>query len=192
MKKRYHILDSAKQQPVSPNDLTRLLSQNSQLMLPWLNWSSSAAEPSTRYRRHRPRRHSSRAGTVGAASYRWKTFPARQEAPRRCGPLGPPARSRQAQQPQTARQQTQTAQTLRRRGQSARLRSDAGRRTPRRAHARHSDEGRLDAQLCRGVLAQWPARPGCRNPPSAGRQSRPPKRASTKCSRGAWMSWICW
>ena len=33
MKKR-HILDSAKQQPVSPNDLTRLLSQNSQLMLP--------------------------------------------------------------------------------------------------------------------------------------------------------------
>ena len=34
MKKRYHILDSAKQQPVSPNDLTRLLSQNSQLMLP--------------------------------------------------------------------------------------------------------------------------------------------------------------
>ena len=33
MKKRYHILDSAKQQPVSPNDLTRLLSQNSQLML---------------------------------------------------------------------------------------------------------------------------------------------------------------
>ena len=34
MKKRYHILDSAKQQPVSPNDLTRMLSQNSQLMLP--------------------------------------------------------------------------------------------------------------------------------------------------------------
>ena len=33
MKKRYHILDSAKQQPVSPNDLTRLLSQNSQLTL---------------------------------------------------------------------------------------------------------------------------------------------------------------
>ena len=34
MKKRYHILDSAKQQPVSPDDLTRLLSQNAQLMLP--------------------------------------------------------------------------------------------------------------------------------------------------------------
>ena len=34
MKKRYHILDSAKQQPVSPNELTRLLSQNAQLMLP--------------------------------------------------------------------------------------------------------------------------------------------------------------
>ena len=34
MKKRYHILDSAKQQPVSPHDLTRLLSQNAQLMLP--------------------------------------------------------------------------------------------------------------------------------------------------------------
>ena len=34
MKKPYHILDSAKQQPVSPNELTRLLSQNAQLMLP--------------------------------------------------------------------------------------------------------------------------------------------------------------
>ncbi len=34
MKKPYHILDSAKKQPVSPNDLTRLLSQNAQLMLP--------------------------------------------------------------------------------------------------------------------------------------------------------------
>ena len=34
MKKPYHILDSAKQQPVSPDQLTRLLSQNAQLMLP--------------------------------------------------------------------------------------------------------------------------------------------------------------
>ena len=34
MKKPYHILDSAKQQPVSPNELARLLSQNAQLMLP--------------------------------------------------------------------------------------------------------------------------------------------------------------
>ena len=34
MKKRYHILDFAKQQPISPNDLTRLLSKNAQLMLP--------------------------------------------------------------------------------------------------------------------------------------------------------------
>jgi len=34
VKKPYHILDSAKQQPVSPNELTRLLSQNAQLMLP--------------------------------------------------------------------------------------------------------------------------------------------------------------
>ncbi len=34
MKKSYHIFDSAKQQPVSPNELTRLLSQNAQLMLP--------------------------------------------------------------------------------------------------------------------------------------------------------------
>jgi len=34
VKKPYHILDSAKQQPVSPNELARLLSQNAQLMLP--------------------------------------------------------------------------------------------------------------------------------------------------------------
>ncbi len=34
MKKPYHILDSAKQQPASPDQLTRLLSQNAQLMLP--------------------------------------------------------------------------------------------------------------------------------------------------------------
>ena len=34
MKKPYHILDSAKQQPVSPDQLARLLSQNAQLMLP--------------------------------------------------------------------------------------------------------------------------------------------------------------
>ena len=34
MKKPYHILDSSKQQPVSPDQLTRLLSQNGQLMLP--------------------------------------------------------------------------------------------------------------------------------------------------------------
>ena len=34
MKKPYHILDSAKQQPVSPDELARLLSQNAQLMLP--------------------------------------------------------------------------------------------------------------------------------------------------------------
>ena len=34
MKKPYHILGSAKQQRVSPDELTRLLSQNGQLMLP--------------------------------------------------------------------------------------------------------------------------------------------------------------
>ena len=37
MKKPYHILDSAKQQRVSPDELTRLLSQNGQLMLPLVN-----------------------------------------------------------------------------------------------------------------------------------------------------------
>ena len=34
MKKPYHIIDTAKQGRVSPDELTRLLSQNSQLMLP--------------------------------------------------------------------------------------------------------------------------------------------------------------
>ena len=34
MKKPYHILDSANEQRVSPDELTRLLSQNGQLMLP--------------------------------------------------------------------------------------------------------------------------------------------------------------
>ena len=34
MKKPYHILDSANEQRVSPDELTRLLSQNAQLMLP--------------------------------------------------------------------------------------------------------------------------------------------------------------
>ena len=34
MKKLYHIIDPAKQRPVSPDELTRLLSQNAQLMLP--------------------------------------------------------------------------------------------------------------------------------------------------------------
>ena len=34
MKKPYHILDSAKQQRLRPEELTRLLSQNAQLMLP--------------------------------------------------------------------------------------------------------------------------------------------------------------
>ncbi len=34
MKKPYHILDSAKQQRLRPDELTRLLSQNAQLMLP--------------------------------------------------------------------------------------------------------------------------------------------------------------
>ena len=34
MKKPYHVFDSSKQQPVSPDQLTRLLSQNGQLMLP--------------------------------------------------------------------------------------------------------------------------------------------------------------
>ena len=131
MKKRYHILDSAKQQPVSPNDLTRLLSQNSQLMLPLVELVEQCRGAVDEVIDvHRPRRHSSRAGTVGAASYRWKTFPARQEAPRRCGPLGAASPGRvKLSNRKTARQQTQTAQTLRRRGQSARLRSDAGRRT---------------------------------------------------------------
>ena len=57
MKKRYHILDSAKQQPVSPNDLTRLLSQNSQLMA--VEQCRGAVDEVIE------RRHSSRAGTVG-------------------------------------------------------------------------------------------------------------------------------
>ena len=34
MKKPYHIFDSSKQQPLSPDQLTRLLSQNAQLMPP--------------------------------------------------------------------------------------------------------------------------------------------------------------
>ena len=34
MKKLYHIIDPAKQGRVSPDELTRLLSQNAQLMLP--------------------------------------------------------------------------------------------------------------------------------------------------------------
>ena len=34
MKKPYHIVDSAKQRRVRPDELTRLLSQNAQFMLP--------------------------------------------------------------------------------------------------------------------------------------------------------------
>ena len=193
MKKRYHILDSAKQQPVIPNDLTRLLSQNSQLMLPLVELVEQCRgavdeviDVTGRAAIQAVLELSAQQVTGGKLSQPGK------KAPRRCGPLGPPARSRQAQQPQTARQQTQTAQTLRRRGQSARLRSDAGRRTPRRAHARHSDEGRLDAQLCRGDWRNGRHGRGVEIRRQPGRQSRPPKRASTKCSRGAWMSWICW
>ena len=54
MKKPYHILDSAKQQRLRPDELTRLLSQNAQLMLPLVELIEQCRGSRRRgHRRHR-------------------------------------------------------------------------------------------------------------------------------------------
>ena len=86
MKKPYHIFDSSKQQPVSPDQLTRLLSQNGQLMLPlvelveqcrgavgevvrWGRQPGSVQLSNRKLRVHKPRLRKRSGGEVEVPAY---------------------------------------------------------------------------------------------------------------------------
>ena len=103
MKKPYHILDSAKQQRVSPDELTRLLSQNGQLMLPLVNLIEQCRgavdeviDVTGRAAIQAVLELSAQQVTGGELS------PTRQEAWRRGAALGPAIGPRESQRPQAA------------------------------------------------------------------------------------------
>ena len=149
MKKPYHILDSAKQQRVSPDELTRLLSQNGQLMLPLVNLIEQCRgavdeviDVTGRAAIQAVLELSAQQVTGGELSQPGKKRGG--EVLRLGAAIGP----RESQRPQAAGGQAALTQTLRRRGRSARLRSHAGRRAAGLAHVGYSDERRFDASVC--------------------------------------------
>ena len=123
MKKPYHILDSAKQQRLRPEELTRLLSQNAQLMLPLVELIEQCQGAVDEVIDVTGRAAIQAVLELSAQQgHRRRTRPTRQEARRRRAALGTAIGPRESKRSQAAGGQAALAQTLRRRGQSARLR----------------------------------------------------------------------
>ena len=158
--RRYHILGSS-QQPVSRNEpspacwsrCTRLihsLGQRARAVDEVIDVTGRAAIQA--------------ALELSAQQVTRKTFPARQEAPRR-NVVRWGRQPGRVKLPATANCGVSKPRLRKRSGGEVKVPAYEAirRRTPRCAHARHSDEGRVDAQLCRGDWRDGRHGAGCRS-----------------------------